>query len=132
MKILVAGSMVASNRMKKYTSACVKRAKDRAYRIVVGDNPNGIDAVVVEAALEVGVDFACYGVDKTPRNPTVPVDRYFQVSVPGSGFVKFHNRDKKMADIADLGMFIWNGKSRGTKKGYDYMVSQNKEAYLWS
>jgi hypothetical protein len=27
-------------------------------------------------------------------------------------------------------MFIWNGDSKGTKAGYEYMVSRQKEAHL--
>jgi hypothetical protein len=35
-----------------------------------------------------------------------------------------------MVDNSQRGLFVWNGDSQGTKRGYDYMVSRQKEAHL--
>ncbi len=39
-------------------------------------------------------------------------------------------RDRAMADFCTTGMFIWNGKSPGTKAAFDYMAAQGKQCYL--
>lgn len=57
--------------MTDYVSRVVQRADQQDRRIIVGDNPQGVDHAVVQACHEQGVDCLVYGVDRHPRNPLV-------------------------------------------------------------
>lgn len=132
MKILIAGSMESTLEMMLYAWRCVERAQEKGYLIIVGDTTNGIDKTVVTQCLKNEVAFSCYGIAKAPRNKAVPWQSYYQVPIVTgrTGFAAFHQRDQVMIKTADLGVFIWNGKSRGTKVGYEYMKKLGKDAYL--
>lgn len=39
-------------------------------------------------------------------------------------------RNLEMARYADVGLFVWDGSSRGTKGGYDYMTDLRKPTRL--
>lgn len=76
------------------------------------------------------------GVSNFPRNGgckhgsyvKVPLDTYRASN--GSHLNRYTVRDRWMADNAQIGVFVWNGESPGTKAGYDYMCSRKKEAHL--
>ena len=76
------------------------------------------------------------GIANFPRNygckqgTYVKVTRDLYRSAGGDLLSGYTARDRWMVDNSARGMFIWNSDSKGTKAGYDYMVSRQKEAHL--
>lgn len=134
--IMIAGSRDASGEMLDYARRVVRRAHQLGHVIVVGDNPKGVDMAVVRECRRLKAAVVVVGVANFPRNGGCRHGRYLKVDRDlyraGGGRLldKYTVRDRYMADMCGLGMFIWNGDSRGTKLGYDYMVSRQKEAHL--
>mgnify|MGYP001139953306 CR=1 FL=1 len=126
--------------MAKYVFSVVQRAKKQDLRLVVGDNPRGVDAATIKAATRYGVDTTVYGSGKEPRNRTVADSeacRYVQVmreEVDGekrSARVATHaERDRQMVDGADRVLTVWNGKSKGTRAVYEYARDSDKDVHL--
>lgn len=76
------------------------------------------------------------GIANFPRNCGCKHGEYIKVArdiystSKGGRFHAYHARDRYMADMATIGLFIWNGWSQGTKAGADYMAARGKEAHL--
>ncbi len=132
-KILIAGSMKATQAMCDFARECVEDALYAGDTIIVGDNPSGIDKVVILECYHTGTNCVIHGIDKTPRYklPARDFMSYKKVDVDKSGFGAWSQRDRFMCHIADRGIFIWNGISRGTKAGYDYMLSIGTPAAMF-
>ncbi|MGB1285849.1 MAG: hypothetical protein ACPG7F_04885 [Aggregatilineales bacterium] len=126
MKILIAGSRNATDAMLEYAQTIVEVAYNENYKctIVSGDNPQGVDAAVVETATLYGIDLYVYGVQPGARNKNVPEWAYHELSVfSGTRREQYYARDRWMCEQAHIGYFVWNGTSPGTKTGYDYMAA---------
>jgi len=136
--VLIAGSRDATPKMLDYARRAVRRAKERGYTIMVGDNPHGVDMAVVRECrrLHVQAVVACAG--NFPRNGGCKHGSYVKVHRDtyraSNGYLlnRYTVRDRWMVDNAQIGVFIWNGDSPGTKLGYDYMLSRKKDAHLIS
>ncbi len=128
-RLLIAGSRKATPVMLERAAQAVERAKARGWAILVGDNPLGVDAAVVAACNRFNVNYVCFGISAKPRNQQIRtvqqggLGRYLRVA--GADYAA---RDRNMADVADQGLFIWNGESRGTAAGYAYMQQLGKPA----
>lgn len=134
-KLLIAGSMQATDEMLDYARRCVQRAKVLNMTIIVGDNPNGVDREVINECSKLNVPHMVY-------HPTCKDIRYkaynsITIAVPVkildwnmNSRAIFHQRDKAMVIDCDQAMFIWNGKSRGTKAGYDYACEIKRTGWL--
>jgi len=112
--------------MLDYARRCTERAIERRFRIIVGDAP-GIDAMVVETCWQSECDnVKIFGIANEPRNwwRDEPPFEYMRISD------HYTARDRHMVETADIGMSIWDGRSRGTKSGYDYMMKLGKRAWL--
>ncbi|MEZ4666535.1 MAG: ribonuclease H [Anaerolineae bacterium] len=134
--LMVAGSRYANREALDYARRVVRRAHELGHTIVVGDNPKGVDMAVVQECRRLKAKVLVVGVTNNPRNggcshgSYVKVERDTYRSAGGYLFDRYHTRDRWMVDNSQRGMFIWNGDSKGTKAGYDYMVSRQKEAHL--
>jgi hypothetical protein len=133
-RLLIAGSRHASPEMLQTARQAVARAKANGWMVLVGDNPKGVDAAVIDACDEMGVHVMVFGVAAWPRKGSKRAGSYWRVHVkfeqdadyiPGSAYTA---RDRYMIDLADRCFFIHNGLSRGTQAGYDYAVSRAKPA----
>lgn len=119
--ILIAGSAQVTAEMMTFTNRVVQHAMKQGYMILVGDHPKGVDLGVLHCASGYPNLMVCaVGKNEKARSLAViagekPVSKY--------GFEAYHARDEFMCAMADIGYFIWNGRSKGTKTGYDYMVS---------
>ena len=135
-RVLIAGSRDATDEMLDYARRVVQRACEKGYTVVVGDNPQGVDKAVVQECRRLRAKVIVCGIANYPRNGGCNHGEYIKVARDiyraGKGrlFQAYHARDRYMADMANLGIFIWNGYSKGTKTGADYMISRGKEAYL--
>jgi hypothetical protein len=133
---LIAGSRYASREALYYARRVVRRVHQLGHTIIVGDNPKGVDMAVVQECRRLKANVLVVGVTHRPRNGGCSHDGYVKVeqdtyrAAGGHLFDRYHVRDRWMVDNAQRGVFIWNGDSSGTKAGYEYMVSRQKEAHL--
>jgi len=134
--VMIAGSRYANREALDYARRVVKRAHSLGYTIVVGDNPKGVDMAVVQECRWLKAKVIVVGVTNAPRNGGCQHGSYLKVergtyrSAGNGRFDRYHERDRYMVDISHRGVFIWNGDSKGTKLGYEYMVSRGKDAHL--
>jgi ribonuclease HI len=134
--ILIAGSRYANREALDYARRVVRRVHQLGHTIVVGDNPKGVDMAVVQECRRLKAKVLVVGVTNNPRNGGcshggyVKVERDTYRAAGGHLFDRYHVCDRWMVDNSQRGMFIWNGDSKGTKAGYEYMVSRQKEAHL--
>lgn len=134
--IMIAGSRYANREALDYARRVVRRVHQLGHTIVVGDNPKGVDMAVVQECRRLKAKVLVVGVTNNPRNggaahgSYVKIERDTYRAAGGHLFDRYHVRDRWMVDNSVRGMFIWNGDSKGTKAGYDYMMSRQKEAHL--
>ncbi len=134
--LMIAGSRDASPQMLDYARRAVRRAHERGYTVIVGDNPNGVDMAVVRECRRLKTPVIVAGVGNVPRNGGCKHGQYVKVHSDtyrgASGYLlnRYTVRDRWLVDNAQIGVFVWNGDSPGTKAGYEYMVSRGKEAHL--
>lgn len=134
--ILIAGSRYATREALDYARRVVRRVHQLGHTIVVGDNPKGVDMAVVQECRRLKAKVLVVGITNRPRNGGCSHGGYVKVepdtyrAAGGHRLDRYHVRDRWMVDNAHRGMFIWNGDSQGTKRGYDYMVSRKKETHL--
>lgn len=125
-RLLIAGSRAATPPMLEAAQRAVERAVQHHWLVMVGDNPQEVDATVVGACIALAANYVVFGISATPRNPDVPPDHYHCVSTARD----YTERDRFMVQHADRGLFVWNGTSPGTLAGYDMMKFLGKPADL--
>ncbi|MEO8613290.1 MAG: RNase H family protein, partial [Chloroflexota bacterium] len=136
MHIMIAGSRYANREALDYARRVVRRVHQLGHTIVVGDNPKGVDMAVVQECRRLKAKVLVVGVTNRPRNggcshgSYVKIERDTYRAAGGHLFDRYHVRDRWIVDNSQRGVFVWNGDSKGTKAGYDYMVSRQKEAHL--
>jgi uncharacterized phage-like protein YoqJ len=121
-KLFIAGSRQATPAMLDTAYRAVQRAKELSWTVIAGDNPLGVDAAVLRACEELEVPIIVIGIAAQARNGA---EQYMRC--PARNYT---GRDRYLADHADRGLFIWDGRSRGTKNGHDYMLSLGKTTHL--
>lgn len=119
--------------MLEKAEQAVMRARELDWTITVGD-AQGIDNRVVDLCLLLGdIIFVCYGVTALPRLPDSDARHK---EWPNGTYVRVKGdylaRDRHMVENADIGFFVWNGRSRGTKYTYDKMVKSGKRTDMWT
>ncbi len=134
--LMIAGSRDATPQMLDYARCAVRRAHERGYTVIVGDNPKGVDMAVVRECRRLQVPVIVAGVGNFPRNGGCKHGQYVKVHRDtyrgANGYLlnRYTVRDRWLVDTAQIGLFVWNGDSPGTRAGYDYMVSRGKDAHL--
>ena len=134
--LMIAGSRYSTREALAYARRVVQRAHQLDFTIVVGDNPKGVDMTVVQECRRLKAKVLVVGITNFPRNGGCSHGRYVKIErdtyQAAGGYLLdgYHTRDRWIADNANVGMFIWNGDSQGTKSGYAYMLSRHKEAHL--
>lgn len=134
--LMIAGSRDATAQMLDYTRRAVRRAQERGYTVLVGDNPKGVDMAVVNECRRLKTPVIVAGVGNFPRNGGCKQGSYVKVAndiyrgMNGTHLNRYTVRDRWLVDNAQIGIFVWNGDSPGTKAGHDYMVSRGKDAHL--
>ena len=66
--LLIAGSRDATPQMLNYTRQAVRRAQERGYTVIVGDNPKGVDMAVVRECRRLKTPVIVAGPGNFPRN----------------------------------------------------------------
>ena len=134
--LMIAGSREATPQMLDYARRAVRRAHQKGYTVLVGDNPKGVDMAVVRECRRLKVPVVVAGAGNRPRNGGCRHGRYVKVHsdmYPGANGRRLNRwtvRDRWLADNAQIGLFVWNGDSPGTKTGHDYMRGRGKDAHL--
>lgn len=134
--VLIAGSRYPTRAMLDYARRAVQRAHAKGYTIIVGDNPKGVDLAVVQECRRLQTKVIVAGCANFPRNYGCKHGSYVKVhrdtyrGANGSMLNRYTVRDRWLVDNAQIGIFVWNGASPGTRGGYDYMVSRGKDAHL--
>lgn len=116
MKILICGSRYISDKGLKYARRVVQRAKELGATIIVGDNPQGVDAAVIDEADRLKYTVAVYGAYGKFRKQSK-----FCTGVRTGG--SYSARDRMMVNSLgdnDIVLCIWNGKSSGTYSVFQY------------
>lgn len=127
--MLFSGSMDATPAMIDYTVRAVSRAIEKGWHIIVGDNHQGVDLAVTQTLMQAGyTDFTIVHLSSEKARVFQLMDGE-QVKSRGQ-FGDYHKRDMLMVGMCDAGMFIWDGRSKGTKAAFDHAVEQGKEAFL--
>lgn len=134
--LMIAGSRFATREMLDYARRAVQRAHHLGWTILVGDNPKGVDMVVVQECRRLKAKVIVAGIANFPRNYGCKHGSYIKVtrdvyrSAGGDLLDGYTARDRWMVDNAQRCLFIWNDDSPGTRRGYDYAVQRGKEAHL--
>ena len=120
--LLITGSRAASPEMLDYARSVVTRAKEKRWKIIVGD-ADGVDGTVIQACDDLGVPVTVYGAYNKMRRRTRTGEN---AAIPGS----YPARDRHMATLCTCCMAIWNGQSRGTMITYRAVKALGKQAWL--
>ena len=134
--VLIAGSRSATREMLDYARRAVQRAHQLSWTVLVGDSPKGIDLAVVQACRRWKTMVIVAGTGDFPRNYGCKHGMYIKItrdlyrSAGGQLISGYTIRDRWMVDNAQQCLFIWNGDSPGTKRGYNYAVQRGKAAHL--
>ncbi len=134
--LMIAGSRYSTSEALNYARRVVQRAHQLGYTIIVGDNPKGVDMAVIQECRRLKAKVLVVGITDFPRNGGCSHGSYIKVerdtyrAAGGYLLDGYHTRDRWMVDNSNIGMFIWNGDSPGTKAGHNYMLSRSKEAHL--
>lgn len=134
--ILISGSRYWNRHsqgvVSKYIFKRVHSALEREQHLIVGDNPHGVDAIVVDSILNYGASGTVYGVTPEPRYKYARLLRYEVVGNPvwNAKYADYRRRDKHMVSLANSVIAIWNQESKGTLGVYRDAVMLRKEATL--
>ena len=110
--VIISGSREVATRvaLPKQITDSLDRIMAQGFDIVIGD-AHGIDSQVQwylkhKGYQKVTVYYAVFGKNTKPRNNYV----FSTLAIHGN----YTERDKAMCAIADYGLAIWNGQSKGT------------------
>ncbi len=131
MKIFIAGPRVIKeldeNITIKLNNICEKQ-----YDVLIGD-AEGIDSSVQKFLQE-----KLYKNVKIYASNGIARNNYggwkienVQVNKNITGFEFYTKKDYKMAEEADIGFMIWNGKSKGTFNNIINLLNLNKDVFLY-
>jgi hypothetical protein len=142
MNIVIAGSMSLTKDQSAHAHAVIQhqlqKAQNSELTVIVGDNPQGVDAIVRAVCWSNNIRCECWAANRFMRanlsayRKIVPV--YCNIK-DCTGWELYRKRDHAMIMKADQGIFLSNGqltynngRVTGTKHGYDYMQQLGKPA----
>ena len=130
MKIFIAGSRDICA-LDNYTQAKLDSICSKGYEVLIGDC-YGVDALVqTYLSLRKYEKVTVYASMGRTRNN---VGNWNVRSIPPPkgiyGYRLYEMKDMAMADDADFGFMIWNGKSRGTHRNIERLRRQGKRVLV--
>lgn len=131
MKVFIAGPR-AITKLNNMIEERLKNIYTSNISVLVGDAA-GIDKVVQEFYHNLNYsDVNVYAVNGKARNNigSWPV-KNVEVEKNIRGFGCYATKDIKMAEDADYGFMIWNGKSKGTLNNMINLIKYNKQTLLY-
>jgi ribonuclease HI len=106
--LMIAGSRDATPQMLDYVRRAVRRAHERGYTVIVGDNPKGVDMAVVRECRRLKTPVIVAGVGNFPRNGGCKHGQYVKVHRDtyraASGYLlnRYTVRDRWLVDTAQI------------------------------
>ena len=131
MRVFVAGPRAVSALNKNITDI-LSRIIDKRMTVLLGD-ANGVDRLAQEYFADAKyLDVYVYACNGKVRN-NVGHWAVINVEVPSGikGFDYYSKKDTRMAQDADNGFMVWNGKSKGTLSNIINLASQNKKSIVY-
>ena len=131
MKVFVAGARAITNLDDNVTQRLSNMIMNNI-SILVGD-ANGVDKAVQQFFYkDEYTDVVVYAMKGKPRN-NIGNWRVMDIYPIGNttGFDYYATKDLKMAEDADYGFMIWNGKSKGTLNNIVTLIIQNKKTLVY-
>ncbi|TCP95192.1 hypothetical protein EDC44_11023 [Cricetibacter osteomyelitidis] len=128
--IFFSGSRSISKLNKKISERISNNILNKGFSIVVGD-ANGIDKAIQKLLLNKSyknVIIFCSG--NTCRN-NLGNWKSENIETDAKGREFFEAKDKKMADIADYGFVIWDGKSIGSLNNIAELLQRDKSSLVY-
>lgn len=130
-KVFISGSRMIS-RLNADVSQRLENIINRGFEVITGD-ANGVDKAIQRFFFERNYpDVTIYHVGPEPRN-NIGKWRSIEVDVHGHfrGRDLYTQKDKRMAEVADYGMIIWDGQSSGSVQNMIWLVSNHKSALVF-
>lgn len=130
MTTVVIGGSRKIGRLSNVALKKIDEFMSKGYKIIIGD-ANGVDKQVQFYLHSKGyrnVEVFC--VNGLCRN-NIGNWNVRSISSKYKGFKAFSERDRKMVEEADIGFFIWDGKSKGTKANIYNMLSKGKPIWVY-
>jgi adenine-specific DNA-methyltransferase len=130
-KIFISGSRRIS-RLNKDILDFVMDIINKEAHIIVGD-ANGVDKAVQRVLADINYkNVTVYFSGSSPRNNLGGWrERSVKTSARKNSFEFYSAKDKKMALECDMGLAVWDGKSRGTVENILNILKMNKEVTLY-
>lgn len=131
MKVFIAGPR-AVKALNKNVKDALSRMIEKQRTILLGDAA-GVDRLVQEYFAEAKYpNVHVYASDGKARNNvgSWPVHKV-EVPAKAKGFNFYVQKDILMAQDADNGFMVWNGKSKGTLNNIINLAAQNKKAIVY-
>jgi hypothetical protein len=131
MKVFIAGPR-AIRTLSPTVQERLRNIIEQKFTVLVGD-AGGIDKMIQEYFSDANYkDVLVYASNGAARNN---VGQWKVQNVPVkdnvTGFAFYVEKDKAMADSADYGFMIWNGKSRGTLNNIINLTKQSKTVLVY-
>ncbi|MBE0472374.1 MAG: hypothetical protein IBX55_23060 [Methyloprofundus sp.] len=129
--VFISGSRHLS-RLSQDVKARLENVINQHFAVVVGD-ANGVDKAVQAYLCEVGyeaVTVFCAG-EKCRNNLGHWQVKRIEVEPSLKGRAFYTVKDKKMAEVADYGFVLWDGKSQGSYNNILELLGQGKKALVY-
>ena len=131
MNIFIAGSRAIS-KLNKIVEDKLYGIYERKYTVLVGD-ANGVDKAVQKYFSELNyANVIVYASNGKARNnlgnwqiKSIPVSENIK------GFDFYAEKDKAMANSADYGFMVWDGKSKGTLNNIVNLLNKSKKTLVF-
>jgi len=130
MKIFISGS-AKINTLNETIERILNKTVNSGHEILVGDC-NGVDALIQSYYSDKGYEnVTVYHVGAKPRNccksfTAVKVDTANETS----GYRYYQQKDIRMTDIADVGLVIWDGISKGSYANMERLLKAKKSVVV--
>ena len=130
-RVFVAGSRNLG-RLNEEVRSRISNLVSQQFQILVGD-ANGADKAVQKYLAETGYEKVvvyCSG-NRCRNNIGKWVASFVSVDRSKKGREFYAEKDKKMAEDADYGLMIWDGKSAGTINNIVQLIRRNKKSLVY-
>lgn len=112
--LMLVGSTHVSALIEDRAIEGVEKASQLGWGVVCADE-YGVNAMVMQACLERDVPLLVYSIMPFPLFYNGPLEHFEYVACSRP------RRDELMCEMADAGLFLWNGHSQEIRYGFRYM-----------
>lgn len=126
-KVFIAGSRSLS-RLGKEVKERIDNVVDKGLAVIVGD-ANGIDKAVqrhLDSRRYRNVTVFCMEGGCRNNIGNWPMQKIIAVDPSRRDFVYYSTKDRAMVEVADYGLMLWDGRSRGTLRSIVDLVRNSK------